>query len=426
MEPVTLSYPIHDARLANGLRVVVSPDHCSPVVAVNLWYDVGSGDEVPGRTGFAHLFEHLMFQGSLNVASGDHLGLLQAAGGSVNGTTSFDRTNYFEAVPVGALRLALWLEADRLATLLEAVDQDSLNNQREVVKEEKRQRYDNVPYGDVFEHLVRLAFPAGHPYGHMTIGSMADLDAASLDDVRAFFTTHYSPGRAVLTLVGDVTAAEGVALAEEFFGHVPGGSPRLRPVVDPLPALTGVPRLEVTAAVPRDGVYLCWRVPPVAHPDLEALTLATSILGDGLTSRLHHGLVRSELAEATGAFVMPLMRGTSLAVAYARCRDGVTTESVEEALLATWDAFLRERPTDAELARAQVQSTREWLGDLADVQHRADAISQFATQRDDPGYLNRRLADVQSLTATDVTTAARRWLPSDRRGVLVYRSEEPS
>ncbi len=424
MEPVTLSYPLHDWRLDNGLRVVVSPDHSSPVVAVNLWYDVGSGDEVPGRTGFAHLFEHLMFQGSRNVASGDHLGLVQAAGGSVNGTTSFDRTNYFEAVPVGALRLALWLEADRLATLLDALDQDNLDNQRDVVKEEKRQRYDNVPYGDVFEHLVRLVFPADHPYGHLTIGSMADLDAASLDDVRAFFTTHYSPDRAVLTLVGDLTPDEGRALAEEYFGSIPRGPVRERPATAPLPPLSGVPRAEVTAAVPRDAVYLAWRVPAVGQPDLEALTLATAIIGDGLTSRLHRALVREELAEGSSAFVMPLVRGTSLAVAYARCRDDVSPDDLETALLAAWASFVTEGPTPTELHRAQAQLAREWLGDLADIQHRADTIGQLTTQRGDPHRLNTRLAEVQALTVDDVATAARRWLAPSQRAVLIYRAEE--
>jgi len=423
MEPVTLTYPIHESRLDNGLRVVVSPDHSTPVVAVNLWYDVGSGDEVPGRTGFAHLFEHLMFQGSRNVASGDHLGSIQAAGGSVNGTTSFDRTNYYEAVPVGALPLALWLEADRLGTLLDALDQDNLNNQREVVKEEKRQRYDNVPYGDVFLHFVEVAFPSDHPYGHLTIGSMADLDAASLEDVRTFFTTHYSPDRAVLTLVGDVALETGLALADQHFGHLQPGPPRPRDATGPLPPLTGVPRREVAANVPRDAVYLCWRVPPVTDPTVEAVSLATSILGDGLASRLHLALVRTEIAESVGAFVMPLMRGVSLAVAYARCREGVSPETAEEALVEAWDAFVASGPTEAELQRAQVQLSREWLSELADIQQRADVIGRFTTQLSDPGHVNRRLAAVQALGAEAVTAAAQTWLASENRGVLVYRAE---
>ena len=213
---VPLGYPIHEHTLENGLRVVVSPDHAVPFVAVNLWYDVGSRDEQPGRTGLAHLFEHVMFQGSENVASGEHFNTLQASGATGNATTWFDRTNYFEAVPTGVLDLALWLEADRMANLLPALTQENLDTQREVVKEEKRQRYDNAPYGDTIDHVLALAFPPEHPYGHTVIGSMADLDAASLDDTHAFFTRWYSPANAVLTLVGDVTAEDGLAKADSF------------------------------------------------------------------------------------------------------------------------------------------------------------------------------------------------------------------
>jgi zinc protease len=199
-----LGYPIVQHTLGNGLRVISSPDHIAPSVAINIWYDVGSRDEEEGRTGFAHLFEHVMFQGSAHVASGQHIALLQAAGAVVNATTWFDRTNYFETLPTGGLDLALWLEADRMGTLLDALTQQNLDNQREVVKEEKRQRYDNVPYGDVQELLDTLTFPPDHPYGHITIGSMEDLDAATLDDVHSFFRRHYLPNNAILSIVGDV------------------------------------------------------------------------------------------------------------------------------------------------------------------------------------------------------------------------------
>ncbi len=421
-----ISYPIHESRLDNGLRVIVSPDHAVPAVAVNLWYDVGSADETPGRTGFAHLFEHLMFQGSAHVRSGDHLGLIQAAGGSVNGTTSSDRTNYFESVPTGALRMALWLEADRLGTLLDAVDQGNLDTQREVVKEEKRQRYDNVPYGDVWQRLFELAFPADHPYGHSSIGSMEDLDAATLDDVRAFFQAHYRPSRAVLTLAGDVTEKRGRQLAEQFFGHLPGTPGRDRPVVAPLPPHQGVPRAEVTAAVPRDAVYLTWRLPAAGDDDMEALGLATSVLGDGITSRLHQALVRTELAEGAGAFSMSLARGNSIAVAYARCWDGISPERLEAALLEAWDAFVAEGPTEEEHGRSQAQFAREWLSELASLEDRADRLGQAATLMGDSTWVNRRLGEVLSITRDDVAAASRRWLGSEHRAVLTYRAGEAS
>src|SRR6476620_8704159 len=210
-----------DERLANGLRLIVAEDHLAPVVAVNLWYDVGSKHEVEGKTGFAHLFEHVMFQGSRNVAKAEHIALVQAAGGTMNGTTWLDRTNYFETVPSHQLELAIWLEADRMGTLLDALSQENLDNQLEVVKNEKRWSYDNRPYGSFNEKLQAHLFPPEHPYHHTTIGSMADLDAASVDDVSAFFRTYYAPNNAVVSVVGDVETDTVVASAERYFGAIP-------------------------------------------------------------------------------------------------------------------------------------------------------------------------------------------------------------
>ena len=217
--PDELRYPLHDHTLPNGLRVVINPEHHAPVVAVNLWYGVGSRDEDPGRTGLAHLFEHVMFQGSEHVASGEHFDRLQAAGATGNATTWFDRTNYFESVPTGALDLALWLEADRFASL--AITPENFEAQRQVVKEEKRQRYDNQPYGDLLQLLTAQHFAPEHPYGHLTIGSMADLDEASLGDVAGFFDAWYRAGNVRLVLCGPVTPDEGLALAERHFGALP-------------------------------------------------------------------------------------------------------------------------------------------------------------------------------------------------------------
>src|SRR6187399_2774747 len=207
--------------LENGLRVIVAPDRVAPVAAINLWYDVGSKHEQPGRTGFAHLFEHFMFQGSRHVTKAEHFSLIQSAGGVNNATTFFDRTNYFETLPSHQLELALWLEADRMATLLDALDQENLDNQIEVVKNEKRWSYDNRPYGSWNEKLQAHLFPADHPYHHNTIGSMEDLDAASLEDVSAFFSTYYAPNNAVLSVVGDVETDAVVRAAEHYFGAIP-------------------------------------------------------------------------------------------------------------------------------------------------------------------------------------------------------------
>jgi zinc protease len=420
----TLSYPIVERTLPNGLRVIASPDHVAPSVAVNLWYDVGSRHEEPGRTGFAHLFEHVMFQGSAHVASGQHIALMQAAGASVNATTWFDRTNYFEALPTGGLDLALWLEADRLGTLLDALTQDNLDNQREVVKEEKRQRYDNVPYGDVMELLTTMTFPADHPYGHTTIGSMDDLDAATVEDVRRFFSTHYLPNNAVLSIVGDVTVETAFAKAETFFGHLPAGPVPPAPPNDPLPPIAGLPRLETSADVPADAVYLTWRLPARGTAEFDAVDLLFTVLGQGQTSRLHKSLVRQqELAEGSGASTMALIGGNSFGFVYARARAGVALDALEEALVADLERLVTEGPTDVELRRAKAQYERHWLHELARVDSRADAFGEFATLEGDPGLVNTRLAQVEAVDTEAIAAAAAAWFAPGQRATLIYRQE---
>lgn len=421
----SLAYPIVQRTLANGLRVVASPDHSTPTVAVNLWYDVGSRDEEPGRTGFAHLFEHLMFQGSAHVPSGQHIGLLQAAGASVNATTWFDRTNYFETLPTGGLDLALWLEADRLGGLLDTMTQESLDNQREVVKEEKRQRYDNVPYGDVMDRLIRLTFPADHPYGHTTIGSMEDLDAATLEDVQTFFRTHYLPSNAVLSIVGDIEPEQAFERADTYFGHLRSGQKPAKPAPVPLPPLSGTGREETAADVPAAAVYLTWRLPARGTRAFDALDLAFSVLGHGQTSRLHRRLVRgAEVAESSGASALGLIGGSSYGFAYGRARDGVAVEQVEEALVAEVGGLRSDPPTERELRRAQAQFERHWLHELARVDSRADAFGEYATLHRNPALVNTRIAEVNALTVDDVTEAVGSLLRSDQRATLVYRQEQ--
>jgi zinc protease len=415
-------YPIHDTRLDNGLRVIVSPDHLAPAVAVNLWYDVGSRHEEPGRTGFAHLFEHLMFQGSANVGSGQHIALMQSAGASVNATTWFDRTNYFEALPTGGLELALWLESDRMASLLDAVGQDNLDNQREVVKEEKRQRYDNVPYGDVMERIVALTFPSDHPYGHTTIGSMTDLDAASLEWVHDFFRTHYRPNNCVLTLAGDVTPEEGVPLVERYFGAIPPGELVPDPPEPELGPITGAPRQETEADVPADAAYFSWRLPPLGTSEVEAVGLALSIIGGGQTSRFHRALVRQqELSSSAGASALQLIGGHSIGFATARARDGIDIAAVEDAMVAELDRFATEGPTEEEVRRAHAQFERSWLQELARLETRADQISQAATLLDDPDRVNTRIAVVTAIGQEQIRDAARTHLTSTHRATLIYR-----
>jgi predicted Zn-dependent peptidase len=419
-----LDYPVAEHVLDNGLRVIASPDHATGSVAVNLWYDVGSRHEEEGRTGFAHLFEHLMFQGSANVKSSEHFALLQPAGATVNATTWFDRTNYFEALPAGGLDLALWLEADRMGSLLTALTAENFENQREVVKEEKRQRYDNVPYGDVMELILAQVFPEGHPYRHTVIGSMDDLNAAGVEDAREFFRRFYMPNNAVLSIVGDVDPETAFAKAAQYFDIVPAADRPEKLITDPLPPLTGLPRVETTQEVPSEAVYLTWRLPADRAPGFDALDLGFGVLGQGQSSRLIKSLVRGrEIAESAYASAMGLVGGNSLGMVGARARAGTTPEELEDALLSAIDRLAAEPPTEAEVERAKAQTERHWMQELARIDSRADQLSGFATLYDDPQLINTRFAEVEAITPGEVSAAIAEWFTPERRASLIYRKE---
>jgi zinc protease len=303
--------PIERRALDNGLRVVLSRDPRAPLVAVNLWYDVGSKHERPGKTGFAHLFEHMMFQGSEHVEKGQHFSLVQAAGGTLNATTWLDRTNYFETLPGHELELALWLESDRMASLLPAMTQEKLDNQRDVVKNERRYSVDNQPYGDWDERIQALVYPEGHPYHHPTIGSMEDLSAASLDDVREFFATYYAPNNAVLTIAGDFETDAAMRMVERHFGPIPRNA-NLPPAPDmTLPASIGSEvRVTVPDGVPLPRIYLAHRIPPFGTDAFDAFDVAADVLGSGRASRLYGSLVRTlRLAQDVSVFCFPIVGG---------------------------------------------------------------------------------------------------------------------
>ncbi len=309
---MSIAYPLVEHTLDNGLRVFVSTDRAVPTATVNLWVKVGSRHEVAGRTGFAHLFEHLMFQGSANVASGEHFSALMSLGGRLNATTWFDRTNYFETVPSGALDLALWLEADRHARLLPAVTQENLDNQRDVVKEEKRQRYDNTPYGTALIDIYATVFPADHPYHHPTIGSMEDLEAATLADVHAFYETHYGPNNSVLTIVGDVDPSAALDAVERYFGPLPASA---RPTHLPphvLAPLAEPVRFERRKPLPNDRLHVGFRLPVDATEDYLAAAMAVDIAGGLASSRLVERLVKTdEVATGLSAHAMGFVDGTN-------------------------------------------------------------------------------------------------------------------
>lgn len=422
-----ISYPLAETTLANGLRVIVSEDHTVPNVAVNLWVGVGSRHESPGRTGFAHLFEHLMFQGSRNVASGEHFSALMAQGARLNATTWFDRTNYFETVPTGALELALWLEADRHGHLLDAVTQENLDNQRDVVKEEKRQRYDNVPYGAALIDIYATAFPEGHPYHHPTIGSMEDLDAATLEDVHAFFRTHYGPNNTVLTLVGDVTPEEGFAAAETYFGGLPAIELTPRDRLAQLPPLAGPVRLDRVGDVPNDRVYLAFRLPVDTTPEYLASSIAVDVVAGLSSSRLMRRLLRTdESAIGVSGWTMGLVDGVGLGTITADIATGADPEAVEAAICDELTRFIAEGPDEAELESVIADTERSWLSALASIEERADHISHHALLTGDPAYVNTFVDRLRSVTAADVRAAAAAWLDPGSRAVVRYLASEPA
>ncbi|WP_431962562.1 M16 family metallopeptidase [Actinacidiphila sp. bgisy160] len=409
-------------RLANGLRVVLSEDHLTPVAAVCLWYDVGSRHEVKGRTGLAHLFEHLMFQGSANVKGNGHFELVQSAGGSLNGTTSFERTNYFETMPAHQLELALWLEADRMGSLLSALDLQSLDNQRDVVKNERRQRYDNVPYGTAFERLTAMAYPDGHPYHHTPIGSMADLDAASLEDARAFFRTYYAPNNAVLAVVGDIDPEQTLAWIEKYFGTIPSHDGKPAPRDGSLPGVIGGQLREVVEEdVPSRALMAAYRLPHDGTREADAADLALTALGGGESSRLHNRLVRRDRsAVAAGFGLLRLAGAPSLGWLDVKTSSGVEVPAIEAAVDEELARFAEEGPTPEEMERAQAQLEREWLDRLATVGGRADELCRYAVLFGDPQLALTAVKRILDITADEVRAVAAATLRPDNRAVLVY------
>jgi predicted Zn-dependent peptidase len=416
-----------DQRLDNGLRLIVAEDHLAPVVAINIWYDVGSKHEQPGKTGFAHLFEHVMFQGSRHVAKAEHIALIQAAGGTMNGTTWLDRTNYFETLPSHQLDLGLWLEADRMATLLDALSQENLDNQREVVKNEKRWSYDNRPYGSWQEKLQGHLFPAEHPYHHPTIGSMADLDAASLDDVKGFFQTYYAPNNAVLSIVGDVDPKTAREKVERYFGAIPA-NPSIPPVGDmSLPPTLGTEiRETVYDRVPLPRVYVGFRAPVAGDHRLDALEVASQILAGGKGSRLHRRLVREErIAQDVALFALGFVGGASVAEGWATVRPGVAVDRVEAALHEEIERLAVEPVSPDELARAFALIEADELGALQRVEERADRLSMFATLFDAPNLINEMLHRYLAVTPEAILEVSAATFRPDNRLVLTYLPETP-
>ena len=426
---VTTGYPwpIESTRLTNGLQVVVSEDRSAPVVCVNLWYDVGSRHEPAGQTGFAHLFEHLMFEGSTHVKKTEHMRLVQGNGGSLNATTNPDRTNYFETMPSEHLELALWLEADRMGGLVPALTQETLDNQREVVKNERRQRYENVPYGDAWLRLLAQLYPQGHPYHHATIGSMEDLNAASLDTFKAFHELYYAPNNCVLTVAGDAGPAEVFALAEKYFGTL-APVPSIPPAPDghlPGPATTPA-RETVVGAVPAPRIYLAHRTHEFGTAGYDAITVLATVLGDGRGSRLYQRLAdgkRIAQPDYISSYGVDLAHAPAPLIITVTAKDGVDVATLEDGLTEVVGSLVTEPVTEQELNRAKALLTTAWWRQVSTVGGRADTLSRYTTQFGDPGTAASRLPRWLAVTAEEVTEAAAYALRPESRVTLTYLPE---
>jgi zinc protease len=417
----SLEVPYVQFTLANGLNVILHRDTSVPVVSVNLWYHVGSANERPGRTGLAHLFEHLMFEGSGHVAEGAFDTLLEAAGGSSNGSTDLDRTNYFIDLPSNALELALFLESDRMAYLLDTMSPARVDGQRDVVKNERRQNYENRPYGMASIELDRMLWPPGHPYSWPTIGSMEDLTAASYDDIVSFFKTYYAPNNTSLVVAGDIDLARTRALVEKWFGELPRG-PVAPPVGAPGAAITEVRRKTLTDQVRLPRLYLGWLSPREYAPGDAALDVASSILADGKNSRLYMRLVyETQMAQDVTAVQQGAALGGSFLVV-ATARPGHTVAEIQAAIDVELDRLRREPPSQRELQRVLNQIEASFYRSMERVGGfggKANQLNAYYFAGGGPDSFAEDLARYMSLSPADIQSAVLRWLPPDRRVELV-------
>lgn len=408
--------PIVDYRLDNGLRVILSQDKTAPVVSLSLMYDVGSRDERPGRTGFAHLFEHLMFQGSENVGKGEHFALISENGGSFNGTTSQERTVYYATVPANQLDLILFLEADRMRSL--EVSQANLDNQREVVKEERRQRVDNEAYGSLYEVSLQTFFRS-FPYQHSTIGSMDDLNAATVEDARDFFRTYYAPNNAVLVLVGSFEVKDARARVEKYFGSIPS-QPGPRRVEAREPFFAGEQRETITdplASLPRFRRY--YRTVPGDHPDFYPLqVLATILSGRGKTGLLYEPLVESKLALGASAVQLEMRTNSPFQIECGMAAGG-DPQAVEDAVEAVLERVKEQGVTPEQLRRAQIQLKTSFVARLQETGPKASFLATYTTYYSDPNRINTLYSRQEAVTNEDVRRVARKYFHDDNSATII-------
>jgi zinc protease len=414
VRPPKLNYEL--ATLPNGLTVVLLEDHSTPIVHVQIWYHVGSKDERPGRTGFAHLFEHLMFDGSKNAQPGDHTSLVSSVGGLANASTNDDATVFWNTVPAHCLPLVLWLEADRMASL--RIDKDTFERERQVVKEERRLRVDNQPYGTLAELIYRHAFTV-HPYRHTTIGSMADLDAASIDDVRDFYRTYYVPGNATLAIVGDFDAKQALALVTQYLGAVPRSDRAVPRDIPAEPEQTQERRVSLTENWPLPVVAVAYHVPFDGHPDAYALRVASKVLSDGQSSRIYRSLVYEKGIAFAAYGGGNILEDPNLFFAIAIVQPGHDAGEAERALLGELDRLRDEPVTARELQRVKNQLARDFvLGRESNQQKAAQLAHAIVIHKGDATRADGDFDTLMGTAAADVQRVARRYFTPENRTVL--------
>jgi zinc protease len=427
--PPALQVPYTQFTLPNGLRVILHEDHTVPIATVNVWYHAGSAREKPGRTGFAHLFEHLMFEGSGHVKEGDFDTLLEAAGATNNGSTNTDRTNYYIDLPSNALELALFLESDRMGYLLDAMTPDRVNGQRDVVKNERRENYENAPYGMASIALDEMLYPEGHPYRWPTIGHMEDLTAASYEDVVEFFKRYYAPANATLVIAGDIEPARTRAFVEKWFGDVKGGLTPVAPIEHPPAVLADVKRKTIQDRVQLPRLYLSWLTPAHFRPGDAELDVVSAILADGKNSRLYKRLVYDlQIAQDVSAFQQSGALGSQfqIVVTARPLQAGATAQAAADRIRTIVDEELRALqtapPSAREFGRAINQIEASFYRRMERVGGffgKGDLLNAYYFATGNPDYFNEDLGRYRALSATDVQAAAAAWLPLDRRVELV-------
>ena len=422
----TITVPITQLTLPNGLHVILHRDTSVPVVAVNIWYHVGSANERVGRTGFAHLFEHVMFEGSMHVPEGEFDNWLEAAGASNNGSTTEDRTNYYIDAPANALDLALFLESDRMGFLLDDKAPAKIDGQRDVVKNEKRQSVDNQPYGQAFVQLSALLYPPTHPYSWPVIGSMEDLSAASFEDVARFFKTYYVPNNASLVIAGDIDIERTKATVERWFADVPRGKD-VPPLSAPTPVLDGVKKKTITDKVQLPRLYLAWLTPALLKPGDATMDMISNLLTAGKNSRLYRRLVYElQIAQDVTAFQQSQALSSNFVV-MATARPGQSLDKLQAVIDEEIDKLARTPPEAREVTRALNQTEAAFYRRMERVGGfggKADQLNAYYTATGNPDSFQQDLARYRTVTAAEIQAAVAKYLPKDRRVELSVVPEE--